>query len=92
MTLWRLGWEGVAATRGVDLTQMVLAGCWNAGAFYSLTRALKLAPVFYVNAVNASQIAMAGLVGVWLFGEAPSASLAVGIILTTVALLTLSRK
>ena len=70
-----------------DITPMVLAGVWNALAFVALTKCLKTAPLYYTNALNASQIAMASVVGVLLFHEAATVHLFAGVMLTIVGLL-----
>jgi drug/metabolite transporter (DMT)-like permease len=67
---------------------MLAAGTFNAVAFFSLTRAMQLVPVSYVNIVNASQVAMAAAAGVVLFHEPTTAWLYAGLILTFVGLTT----
>lgn len=84
---WRLGWEQLSQTAPDDLQQMVMAGVWNALAFVALTKSLQIAPLYYTNALNASQIAMASIAGVWFFNEVASDSLVLGVGLTAVGLL-----
>jgi drug/metabolite transporter (DMT)-like permease len=56
-------------------------------AFAALTKALHLSSVPFVNALNASQSAMAAVIGVLLFREAFSLPLLSGVLLTAVGLL-----
>lgn len=88
---WRLGLDEILATPGDDLLIMVLAGVCNTVAFLALTRSLQLTSVVYVNALNATQAALAALAGVVLFAEALSPWLVVGVLLTVVGLVILTR-
>lgn len=90
-SLVRLGWSGMLATPPVDFQSMCGAGLFNAVAFLALSKALERAPVVQVNAVNASQIAMAGLAGVIFFGEPASWPLVTGALLTVVGLALVER-
>ena len=87
----RLGVAGILATSGHDLQVMVTAGTCNFIAFLSLGRALKLTTLLYVNALNASQVAMAAVAGLWLFNEPSSAALLWGVGLTVGGLLFMPR-
>jgi drug/metabolite transporter (DMT)-like permease len=60
---------------------MLGAGLCNAIAFYCLSWSLKLLPVIYVNAINVSQVAMAGAIGVLLFFEPLSVWLSTGLVI-----------
>ena len=71
---------------------MGLAGVSNAVAFWALTKALQLTGVVYVNALNASQTAMAALAGVFFFQEAITLPLMAGVALTAVGLLLMKRR
>lgn len=62
------------------------AGIFNLVAFLALTRALQLTSVVFVNALSASQTAMAALAGVFLFGEPTTSALWMGIGLTALGL------
>lgn len=81
-----------AAIQASDWSLMCLAGIANAVAFLALTRALKRIPIVFVNAINASQVAMAALAGLWLFQENLNGAVALGIALTVIgfAILNLS--
>ncbi len=72
------------ATTPRDLSVMVLAGVFNAIAFAALAAALHRSGLVFVNTLNASQTAMASIAGVLFFGEAVTASLAIGVPLTMV--------
>jgi len=88
----RIGLEQMLATTSTDLGVMTLAGLFNAMAFLALTRALQLTPVTFVNALNASQVAMAAIAGVLIFHEEPSIPMVVGVMLTVVGLLQMRRR
>lgn len=90
-SFYRLGWSGISSTSWTDFRTMCGAGLFNAVAFVSLSKALERAPVVQVNAVNASQIAMAGLAGVIFFGEPASWPLVAGAILTVIGLALVQR-
>lgn len=68
---------------------LLLAGLFNAVAFFALIQSLQLAPVVIVNAVNASQSASAAVAGVILFAEPLTPFLFAGIGLTAVGFLLL---
>jgi drug/metabolite transporter (DMT)-like permease len=90
-TLWRVGWEGMYATAAPDLSRMLMAGLFNAAAFFVLVKALQIANVAYVNALNAAQAALAAMAGIFFFQEALSGQLALGILLTFVGLVLMNR-
>ena len=70
---------------------MLAAGLFNTVAFFALTKALELTPVYYVNALNATQAAMAAAAGVFFFSEPLSSELSYGVLLTVVGLLLMRR-
>ncbi len=88
---WRIGWQGMRATSPDDFAMMVAAGIFNAVAFLALTKALQLANLVYVNALNATQATMAAIAGVLIFHEAPSRELAWGVVLTIAGLLMMKQ-
>lgn len=88
----RLGWEGILGTPRRDFIMMSLAGLFNAIAFLSLTKALQMTSVMFVNALNASQSAMALAAGVLLFGEPLSWALGVGVAMTALGLILMGGK
>jgi DME family drug/metabolite transporter len=88
----RIGISGMLATVPEDFWTMMLAGFFNAVAFLALTRSLQLIPIVYVNAVSATQAAMAALAGILMFSERSSSALWFGVIMTVVGLLMMQRK
>ena len=91
VSAWRVGWTAVAEFSDANWAALLLAGLCNFVAFISLTRALQLTTLIYVNALNASQVAMSALAGVVLFAEVPSPALAAGVVLTVVGLVVMPR-
>lgn len=90
-TFYRVGWDGLEATPWEAWRSMIAAGLFNSIAFVALSNALRRAPVVQVNAVNASQIAMAAMAGVIFFDEPASWPLVVGTLLTVVGLWIVDR-
>jgi drug/metabolite transporter (DMT)-like permease len=91
LSLARLGMAALEATAPADLTVMLAAGVFNAVAYLALAKALHLTGVVFVNALNASQTAMAALVGIAFFYEPPTLPLLAGIGLTCWGLLMMRR-
>ncbi len=87
----RVGWAPLAATEPRDLGVMFIAGLFNAVGFFTLTRALQLVSIVQVNAVSASQSALAAVAGVAMFGESMTASLVLGVSLTIAGLALVDR-
>jgi drug/metabolite transporter (DMT)-like permease len=97
VTLWpyclaTLGSGALLAISGSQWATMAAAGILNFSAFIAITAALKLLPVVAVNLINASQVAMAAIAGVILFGEPITAPLGIGIFLTFIGLMVLARR
>ncbi len=92
ITLWRIGWAGMTATTPHEWTTMLLAGAFNAVAFFSLGIALERMPVTRTNLINASQVALSAVAGIVLFGEKPTAAIVAGIVLTVLGLSLLRRR
>ena len=91
LTVVRLGPAAMLNTPRDDLFVMLSAGLFNAAAFLALTKALQQSGLVYVNALNASQTALAAVAGVVLFGEVTSVYLVLGILLTVVGLLMMKQ-
>lgn len=91
LSLITAGPQAIAATSSRDLGVMLLAGVFNALAFYALGKSLTLVPVVHANTMNASQTALSAMAGVLLFHERPSIALAVGCGLTIAGLLLIER-
>ena len=87
LSLRGIGWDEMLATRPRHFVDMFLAGIFNAVAFLSLTRAIQLTSVTYVNLINASQVAIAALTGVMLFQEKLSLLMMIGVALTIAGLM-----
>jgi drug/metabolite transporter (DMT)-like permease len=86
------GWQGIEQTTADQWGLMVAAGICNFIAFVALTRALQITSLIFVNAINASQVAMAAVLGVLFFGENVSLGLLLGSALTVLGLLIMPRK
>lgn len=87
-----LGMSEILKTTLPQWAAMLSAGVFNFAAFVAITAALRLLPVVAVNLINASQVAMAAVAGVILFHEPLSVRLLVGIGLTVVGLVILTRR
>lgn len=88
---WQPGWDVAWGTPAYGWLVMAAAGIFNLVAFWALTKALQLTTLVYVNAVNASQVAMAAIAGVILFHESLTAALFWGVALTVAGLLLMPR-
>ncbi len=91
LTIYRIGVTEMIHTGRADFGMMLLAGVFNLFAFLALTRALQITTLVYVNALNASQVAMASVAGIVLFQEQASPALALGVSLTVIGLLIMPR-
>lgn len=92
LSLYRIGIRGMWETEAMDWTLMALAGIANALAFMALTKSLQVVGVVYINALNASQVAMAALAGLIIFQEPPTMALVVGVALTGVGLVLMRER
>ena len=95
ISLWtaavlRLGIESIVATPTDQWWIMIAAGILNFTAFVALSYALKILPIVAVNLINASQVAMAAIAGVFIFAEPVTQSLLGGVFLTFTGLLILA--
>lgn len=95
VSLWsaaflRLGMETIATTQADQWWIMIAAGILNFTAFVALSYALKVLPIIAVNLINASQVAMAAIAGVFIFAEPVTQSLLAGVFLTFTGLLILA--
>jgi len=91
LSLGRLGLEGLLATGSDEMARMLLAGVFNAIAFFALGKSLQLITLVEVNALESSQTALAASAGVILFGEPLSGALVLGAGLTVVGLMMIQR-
>jgi drug/metabolite transporter (DMT)-like permease len=92
MAFARIGLAGMVATTTHDWLFMLGAGVFNAVAFFLLVRSLAMTSIAHVNALNATQAAMAAIAGVLIFHEPLSTALGVGIVLTAVGLLLMDAR
>jgi DME family drug/metabolite transporter len=88
----RLGPEEIFSPSTGEFAAMLAAGIWNFIAFFALVKALQLATMVHVNALNSSQIALASLAGVAWFGERATPYLVIGVALTILGLLTMDHR
>jgi drug/metabolite transporter (DMT)-like permease len=86
-----VGLPGLCATHPNEWAIMLSAGVFNLVAFLALAKALQLTSLVYVNGLNASQVAMAAVAGVLMFGESLSVAMVVGVMLTAIGLLLMPR-
>ncbi|MCP4192055.1 MAG: DMT family transporter [Planctomycetaceae bacterium] len=91
ITFARHGFSPLQETSSADWIRLFGAGICNVTAFWALTKALHLASVVFVNALNASQTAMAAIAGVIIFNEPLTAAMIIGTGLTVVGLLLMTR-
>lgn len=73
-------------------TSIALAGVFNFVAFVAITTAIRVLPIVAVHLLNASQVAMAAIAGVVIFGEPMTVGLLSGIALTMAGLLVMATK
>jgi len=88
----RIGAAGMVATGWGDFSIMLLAGVFNAIAFFALGKGLRLLSVVHFNLLNASQSAMAAVAGLIFFREALTAALVAGVALTVGGLLLIEER
>ena len=91
-TLAMSGLASISATTDGQWQTMAAAGVFNFLAFVALSIALKALSVTAVNLINTTQVAMAAVAGVALFGEPITGPLVAGILLTVGGLLILARR
>jgi drug/metabolite transporter (DMT)-like permease len=92
---WSVANSGISVlgmTSAEALALMIVAGTFNAAAFYAVSKALQLIPVVRVNTLNSSQVVMGGLAGVMFFDESLTFWLVAGIGLTIVGLMLVQRQ
>jgi DME family drug/metabolite transporter len=82
LSIARLGTSGLIQTDPGQLLWMLASGAFNLVAFLSITKGLQLTTVVRANVLNASQVAMAAVAGVWLFDESGNVWVVLGIALT----------
>ncbi|MEZ6046937.1 MAG: DMT family transporter [Planctomycetaceae bacterium] len=85
----RMTTEEMFSATPAQWQSMLWAGVANAIGFFCIGAAMKYISVVQANLINTSQIAMCGMIGVFLFGEQMTFWLCCGTILTMIALFTL---
>lgn len=78
----QLGADRILAMPASEWQSVLFAGTCNAAGFFAFTGALRRIPVNRVNLLNASQVAMCAIGGVFVFAEPVTAALISGCILT----------
>ncbi len=78
----RISMDQLWAIDRSDWWRMLLAGCFNTLAFYTLAVSLRHIPLVMVHMLNASQATMAAMAGWLLFGEPLTSYLVTGLVLT----------
>ncbi len=91
VTFNQIGLSGMLDTTPANLAAMLGAGMFNAVSFLAMTKALQLTNIAYAYALNATQATMGALAGVFFFHEATTPWLGLGVGLTIVGLLYMSR-
>lgn len=86
-TFYQVGWSGMVATSRGELWAMLLAGLFNALAFFAMAKSLQQVSVLYVQMLNASQTALAAAAGWLLFRETITPSIGLGLVLTAAGLI-----
>ncbi len=87
----RLGAVGLWNTPPDQLLFMAVAGVCNLIGFVALIHGLQRTTVVHANVLNASQVAMAAIAGVFLFQESPNPSLVIGVVLSIAGILGVDR-
>ena len=87
----RLGLAELLATPWTHFGWMFLAGGFNLIAFLAITKGLQLTTVVHANVLNASQVAMAAVVGILLFKEHLNPWLILGVSLTITGIVLIDR-
>ena len=85
------GLEGAWATTWEQLSWMVMAGFFNLLGFIGITKGLQLTTVVHANVLNASQVAMAAVAGMFIFREPPNFWIILGVVLTLSGIFLIDR-
>jgi drug/metabolite transporter (DMT)-like permease len=91
LSLARLGVGPLLGTPWLHLAWMLAAGVCNLAGFLAIARALQLTTVVHANMMNSSQVALAAVAGIVLFGERANVWLVSGVLLTIVGILMIGR-
>jgi len=91
LCLARLGVKGLLATPPDVFGLMLLAGLLNLLSFLAIIKGLELTTVVYANIINSSQVAIAALAGVVVFGEPASSWLIFGMFATVLGIVLINK-
>jgi DME family drug/metabolite transporter len=91
LSLYRLDTQHLLDSLPTHLPWMLAAGILNLIAFLGITKGLELTTVVRVNVLNASQVAMAAIAGMAIFGEHLTFWLVAGVGLTVLGVLMIDR-
>jgi drug/metabolite transporter, DME family len=91
ISVHRQGIEVLLATPWQQLAWVSAAGIFNLLGFIGLTKGLQLTTVVHANVLNASQVAMAALAGMFIFFEPPNGWILLGVGLTVLGIFLVDR-
>jgi drug/metabolite transporter (DMT)-like permease len=91
LCLWRLAASGIPSIPAEDLVVLIVGGMLNVAAWFAYIKGLQTTPVVHANVLTTSQVAMAAVAGVFLFGEAVSPALIAGIVMTIAGMVWIDR-
>jgi len=83
---WRAAWEGFPPFSQYDLLLLAAGGMLNAVAWFAFVKSLQSIAAVHANLVTASQVGIAALAGVCLFGEALSPAVITGVAMTALGI------
>jgi len=79
---WRAAWLGLGPIAWGDLAILLAGGMLNAAAWFAFVKSLQTIAAVHANLVTASQVGIAALAGVCLFGESLSPAVLTGVAMT----------
>lgn len=85
----QMGLAELWQTKPTTWGYMLLAGSCNAAGFYTLGKSLQLISVVHANLLNASQVAIAAVSGILLFGEPSNWAMMLGLVIGIVGLVVI---
>jgi drug/metabolite transporter, DME family len=91
MSFHRLGFEKMLATPPNIMAWIFAAGLFNVIGFLAMAKGLQLTTVVHANILNASQVAMAAVVGMSCFQEPRNTWLVLGVLVTLLGILLVDR-
>jgi drug/metabolite transporter, DME family len=82
LSIHRQGLDGLLTTPWEQLAWTLAAGVFNLLGFAAITKGLHVTTVVHANLLNASQVAIAAVAGIFIFRESPDFWLLLGVALT----------